>query len=152
VRLTLLSKAAFLPLAAARLRPQIGGMRKLAKFCAALGASMLLSAPVSLAAEPGDPPYQPKLERLSEILGSVHYLSNLCGKKTSVWRDKMDELLTAEKPADERKTRLVARFNRGYRSFASVYENCTGSASLALKNYAREGEGLTKEIVLRYGN
>jgi uncharacterized protein (TIGR02301 family) len=104
------------------------------------------------AVEPGDPPYQAKLERLSEILGSVHYLRNLCGAKTSVWRDKMDELLSAENPPDERKSRLVARFNRGYRSFASAYGACTDSAALALARYTREGEGLTKEIVLRYGN
>jgi uncharacterized protein (TIGR02301 family) len=106
----------------------------------------------AFAAEPGDPPFQAKLERLSEILGSVHYLRNLCGGKTSVWRDKMDELLSAENPTDERRSRLVARFNRGYRSFASTYGGCTGSAEFALKNYTREGEGLTKEIVLRYGN
>jgi uncharacterized protein (TIGR02301 family) len=104
------------------------------------------------AVEPGDPPYQAKLERLSEILGSVHYLRNLCGTKTSVWRDKMDELLSAENPPEERKSRLVARFNRGYRSFASSYGTCTDSATLALKRYTSEGEGLTKEIVLRYGN
>lgn len=104
------------------------------------------------AAEPGDPPFQAKLERLSEILGSVHYLRNLCGEKSTVWRDKMDELLTAENPPDERRSRLVARFNRGYRSFASTYGSCTESAALALKRYTREGEGLTKEIVLRYGN
>jgi uncharacterized protein (TIGR02301 family) len=104
------------------------------------------------AAEPGDPPFQAKLERLSEILGSVHYLRNLCGEKTNVWRDKMDELLSAENPPEERRSRLVARFNRGYRSFASNYGDCTQSAALALKRYTREGEGLTKEIVLRYGN
>jgi uncharacterized protein (TIGR02301 family) len=118
----------------------------LALFLAAAGF-----APAS-AIEPGDPPYQAKLERLSEILGSVHYLRNLCGTKTSVWRDKMDELLSAENPPEERKSRLVARFNRGYRSFASSYGACTDSAALALKRYTSEGEGLTKEIVLRYGN
>ena len=102
--------------------------------------------------EPGDPPYQAKLERLSEILGSVHYLRNLCGDATNAWREKMDALLTAENPPDERKLRLVARFNRGYRSFASVYEKCTPAASLALTRYTREGDSITKEIVLRYGN
>ena len=118
----------------------------LALFMAAAGF-----APAA-AVEPGDPPFQAKLERLSEILGAVHYLRNLCGEKTSVWRDKMDELLSAENPQAERKSRLVARFNRGYRSFASSYGDCTDSAALALKRYTREGEGLTKEIVLRYGN
>ena len=38
---------------------------------------------------------QDKLERLSEVLGSVHYLRNLCGEKSNMWREKMDELLAA---------------------------------------------------------
>ena len=123
--------------------PSVLAVAAFAAFCGQVSAR---------AAEPGDPPFQAKLERLSEILGSVHYLRNLCGEKSAVWRDKMDELLTAENPQPERRSRLVARFNRGYRSFASVYGDCTESATLALKNYTREGEGLTKEIVLRYGN
>lgn len=99
-----------------------------------------------------DPPYQPKLERLSEILGSVHFLRNLCGEATTVWREKMDGLLTSEKAETERRARLVAHFNRGYRAFSSTYEKCTPAATLALSNYIKEGESLTKEIVLRYGN
>lgn len=108
--------------------------------------------PSSASSDPGDPPYQAKIERLSEILGSVHYLRNLCGDATSIWREKMDALLTAENPVVERRARLVARFNRGYRSFASVYEKCTPAATLALARYTSEGDSLTKEIVLRYGN
>ena len=130
-------------------------MMRTGKFQTIVALAILAAAAghvTARAAEPGDPPFQAKLERLSEILGSVHYLRNLCGEKSTVWRDKMDELLTAENPPDERRSRLVARFNRGYRSFASTYGNCTESAALALKRYTREGEGLTKEIVLRYGN
>jgi uncharacterized protein (TIGR02301 family) len=99
-----------------------------------------------------DPPYQPKLERLSEILGSVHFLRNLCGEKTGIWREKMDALLTAEKAEPDRRARLVAHFNRGYRAFSSTYVKCTPSATQALANYVKEGETLTKEVVLRYGN
>lgn len=110
------------------------------------------TAGVPAHAQSADPPYQPKLERLSEILGSVHFLRNLCGEKTSVWREKMDALLTAEKAEKERRARLVAHFNRGYRAFSSTYVKCTPSATQALANYVKEGETLTKEVVLRYGN
>lgn len=103
-------------------------------------------------AEPGDPPYQQKIERLSEIIGSVHYLRNLCGEKSDNWREKMDALLSAEKAEPERRARLVARFNRGYRSFAGSYENCTQAAITALSRYTQEGETLTGEIVTRFGN
>jgi uncharacterized protein (TIGR02301 family) len=117
---------------------------------AALAVWISLGVPAS--AQSVDPPYQAKLERLSEILGSVHFLRNLCGAATPVWREKMDALLTAEKAEAERRARLVAHFNRGYRAFSSTYVKCTPSANLALSNYIREGEGLTKEVVLRYGN
>jgi uncharacterized protein (TIGR02301 family) len=111
-----------------------------------------VAAAVPARAQTVDPPYQPKLERLSEILGSVHFLRNLCGESTSVWREKMDALLTAEKAETERRARLVAHFNRGYRAFSSTYVKCTPSATQALANYVKEGETLTKEVVLRYGN
>ena len=103
-------------------------------------------------AEPSDPPYQEKLERLSEIIGSVHFLRNLCGETSNIWRDKMDQLLEAENPASERKSRLVARFNRGYRSFSGNYQKCTPAATAALARYTAEGAQLSEEIVLRYGN
>jgi uncharacterized protein (TIGR02301 family) len=111
-----------------------------------------LAAALPAQAQSLDPPYQPKLERLSEILGSVHFLRNLCGEKTGIWREKMDALLTAEKAETERRARLVAHFNRGYRAFSSTYTKCTPSATQALANYVKEGETLTKEVVLRYGN
>jgi len=41
-------------------------------------------------------PYDPKLMRLAEILGSVSYLRNLCKGSESEWRDMMRELLGEE--------------------------------------------------------
>ena len=82
----------------------------------------------------------------------MHYLRNLCGEKSTVWRDKMDELLTAENPPDERTQPPGGAVQPGLPLIRLDLWNCTESAALALKNYTREGEGLTKEIVLRYGN
>ena len=121
-------------------------------FRAAVVAAALLTGPVQGHANPGDPPYQEKIERLSEILGSIHYLRNLCGEKGTLWREKMDALLTAENPSAERRARMIASFNRGYRSFASAYDKCTSGATTALSRYSTEGTALTNEIVLRYGN
>lgn len=121
-------------------------------FRAAIVAAALLSGPVQGQANPGDPPYQEKIERLSEILGSIHYLRNLCGEKGTLWRDKMDALLKAENPPAERRARMIASFNRGYRSFAGAYDKCTAGATTALSRYSTEGNALTNEIVLRYGN
>ena len=59
--------------------------------------------------------------RLAEVLGSLHYLRNLCGETGNQWRDEMEQLLASENPQAERRARFIASFNRGYRSFDGVY-------------------------------
>ncbi|MDK1375501.1 MULTISPECIES: TIGR02301 family protein [unclassified Sinorhizobium] len=99
-------------------------------------------------------PYDQRLVRLAEILGSVHYLRNLCLKaEEDTWRRSTQELIDKE-AADEpkRRERLTAAFNRGYRTFASVYTTCTEPATLAEQRYRAEGATLASEIVARFGN
>ena len=90
--------------------------------------------------------------RLAEILGSLHYLRSLCGETGGHWRKEMESLLESEKPDAERRARLVARFNHGYRSFDGVYTACTESATAAVTRYMAEGEMLTRDIASRFGN
>jgi uncharacterized protein (TIGR02301 family) len=107
------------------------------------------------AASPGraaEAPYDSGLLRLAEILGSLHFLRNLCGETGSTWRDRMEALVTTENPEPERRAQLVANFNRGYRSFSSTYSACTPSAAEAITRYMTEGEKLTSELAGRYGN
>ena len=102
----------------------------------------------------GEPvaPYDDKLLRLSEILGSVHYLRALCGaKEDNKWRDTMSAILAAEQPGPNRRARLIAHFNRGYRTFNRSYSTCTASALLASERYMKEGAELSKQITQRYG-
>lgn len=99
-------------------------------------------------------PYDGRMERLSEILGAVHYLRNLCLKDgEDSWRKAMEELIAMEAGNEQaRKERLTAAFNRGYRSFASVYATCTGQAVVAEERYRNEGATLAAEITARFGN
>src|ERR1700761_8626757 len=85
-------------------------------------------------------PYDDDLLRLAEVLGSVHYLRNLCNPgKEDDWRAEMQQLLDSEtKDEPKRKERLTAAFNRGYRSFASVYTDCTQQAIVAEQRYRAE--------------
>lgn len=99
-----------------------------------------------------DAPFEPRLLRLAEVLGSLHYLRNLCGEEGNRWRSEMEKLLVAENPDPSRRERFVASFNRGYRSFDGVYVNCTASATAAIGRYMKEGEALTRDIAARYGN
>jgi uncharacterized protein (TIGR02301 family) len=98
------------------------------------------------------PPYEQQLLRLSEILGSVHYLRHLCNAgEGEMWRDEMAKLIETEEPDETRRARLVDRFNRGYESFRSVYLACTPAAAEASQRYLEEGAKLAAEITARYG-
>jgi uncharacterized protein (TIGR02301 family) len=99
-------------------------------------------------------PYDDDLTRLSVILGSVQYLRSLCNTtKEDDWRLGMQQLLDAEtKGEPKRRERLTAAFNRGYRSFASVYTDCTSQAIVAEERYRNEGATLATEITARFGN
>ena len=113
-----------------------------------LAASTTLAAP----ARAVEAPFEPGLLRLAEVLGSLHFLRNLCGEKGTQWRGEMEKLLQAENPSPERRARFIASFNRGYRSFEGTYTACTASATEAIKRYMSEGETLSRDIASRYGN
>lgn len=96
--------------------------------------------------------YEKKIVRLSEVLGSLHYLYNLCGDKTTMWRDKMNLLLKAENFDGSKKAKLTAAFNQGYQVFAENYYQCTPAALSAIKIYNVEGEKISQELIARFGN
>ncbi len=108
---------------------------------------------VARAAEGGPPPYQADLQRLAEILGALHYLRNICGaNEGQTWRNEMQALIEAEAPPGERRDRLVASFNRGYRGFQQTYRSCTPAADLAIRRYLDEGARISRDITARFAN
>lgn len=99
-----------------------------------------------------EPPYEAQLLRLSEILGSVHYLRRLCDSdEGSLWRDQMQALIDAEAPNPIRRARIVDRFNHGYETFRAVYRTCTAAAAVAIDRYMGEGVKISRDITARYG-
>jgi len=117
-----------------------------------LAIGTILSLSAARPATAADAPFEPGLMRIAEVLGSLHFLRNLCGEKGDDWREMMEKLLAAERPDEERKARFVANFNRGYRSFEGTYTACTASATEAIGRYTVEGESLARELAARYGN
>jgi len=111
-----------------------------------------LSGPMVRTAQAVEAPFETRLIRLAEILGSLHYLRNLCGEQSNQWRDEMETLLATENPEPATRARYVSGFNNGYRSFGSAYNSCTQSAQLAAERYRKEGEALARDIAVRYGN
>lgn len=118
---------------------------------AARRLAVVLTLGLSMPALAADPPYEAMLQRLAEVLGSLHYLSGLCDGAGSIWREQMQGLIDAEEPEEARRIRLIDRFNVGYTSFASVYRSCTPAARAAAVRYRAEGAGLAGEISARFG-
>ena len=102
-------------------------------------------------APPDTKPYDDRLFRLSEILGAVHYLRELCGAdEGQLWRQRMGELLQAEGSSALRRARLTRSFNKGYRSYSRTYNTCSPSAQNAINRFLTEGaqiaDGLVKSV------
>jgi len=118
---------------------------------AALAVALLAAASPTASAAPDSKPYDDRLFRLSEILGAVHYLRELCGAdEAQLWRQRMSELLKAEGSSALRRARLTRSFNKGYRSYSRTYNTCSPSAQSAINRFLTEGaqiaDGLVKTV------
>jgi uncharacterized protein (TIGR02301 family) len=93
-------------------------------------------------------PYDDRLMRLSEILGAVHYLRELCGANDGqFWRDRMKELMDAEGSTALRRAKLTRSFNSGYRSYSRTYNSCTPSAQTAISRFLAEGSEIADALI-----
>ena len=98
-------------------------------------------------------PFDGDLQRLAEILGTLHYLRGICGNNEgNKWRNEMQALVEAETPSGERRTRMIASFNRGYNDFQRSYRSCTPAASAAISRYLTEGSKISRDLTARYAN
>jgi uncharacterized protein (TIGR02301 family) len=97
-----------------------------------------------------DPPYQPQMERLAEILGSLYFLNPLCSEATSDWRQELADLVTLDQPDEDRQQRLYGAFNGGYQAFSRLYRSCTPSAEEALTRLLVEAETTARDIHTRF--
>src|ERR1700744_4652820 len=123
-------------------------------------AALLLISLCSLGPSPGPAraedaaaPFDGDLQRLAEILGSLHYLRGICGSNDGAkWRNQMQALLDAETPSGDRRTRMIAGFNRGYNGFQQTYRTCTPAATVAIRRYVEEGARISRDLTARYAN
>ncbi|HEX2633841.1 MAG TPA: TIGR02301 family protein [Bradyrhizobium sp.] len=98
-------------------------------------------------------PFDGDLQRLAEILGTLHYLRGICGSNEGPkWRNQMQALIDAETPSGERRARMIAGFNRGYNGFQQTYRSCTPAASVAIRRYIEEGSKISRDLTARYAN
>jgi uncharacterized protein (TIGR02301 family) len=115
--------------------------------------SILLAAGTPALAEGGAAPFDGSLQRLAEILGALHYLRGICGaNEGEKWRKEMQSLIDAETPQGDRRARMIASFNRGYRGYQQTYRTCTPAADLVVRRYLEEGSKIIRDVTARYAN
>jgi uncharacterized protein (TIGR02301 family) len=118
-------------------------------------AALLVVACVSgpVRAEDAAAPFDGDLQRLAEILGTLHYLRGICGSNEGgKWRNEMQALIDAETPSGDRRARMIAGFNRGYNGFQQTYRTCTPAALVAIRRYIEEGSKISRDLTARYAN
>ena len=120
---------------------------------AAITASIALAAAAPARAEVAAAPFDGSLQRLAEILGALHYLRNICGANEGLkWRNEMQSLVDAETPGGDRRSKMIASFNRGSRGYQQTYRSCTPAADLVIRRYLEEGSKIAREMTARYAN
>jgi uncharacterized protein (TIGR02301 family) len=97
-----------------------------------------------------DPPYQAEMRRLNEIMGGLYFLQPLCVENPADWRALADELITLDKPDEDRRARLIGAFNEGYESYSRLYRWCSEPAVIALTRLLIEAEHTSRDIHSRY--
>ena len=108
-------------------------------------AAALAAAAAPVRAEVAAAPFDGSLQRLAEILGALHYLRNLCGANEGLkWRNEMQAIVDAEAPSGDRRARMIASFNRGYRGYQQSYRQCTPAADLVIRRYLEEGSKISR--------
>jgi uncharacterized protein (TIGR02301 family) len=111
------------------------------------------AGPIAVRAQDAAAPFDGDLQRLAEILGTLHYLRGVCGtNEGQKWRAEMQALVDAETPSGERRSRMIASFNRGYNGFQQTYRSCTPAANVAIRRYLEEGSKISRDLTARYAN
>src|SRR3974377_2071985 len=98
-------------------------------------------------------PYDRDLQRLSEILGALHFLRGICSNdEGQKWRTEAQALIDAEAPSGTRREQRGASFNRGYRGFQQTHRSRTPAADIVIRRYVEEAPEIARDITARYAN
>ena len=106
-------------------------------------------SPSPTRAEP--PPYEADLLRLSELMGALAYLRDLCNEGDgAAFRQQIARLIEADPRPQEQKDQLAGAFNRGFDGYRLTYRVCTSNARATIASYLTETQRLAKEVATRY--
>ncbi|HXT09316.1 MAG TPA: TIGR02301 family protein [Roseiarcus sp.] len=118
----------------------------------ALAAVAAKPAPTPSPTRVAPPPYEADLLRLSELMGALAYLRDLCHDGDGAeFRRRIAGLIDADPRPQEEKDQLAGAFNRGFGGYRLTYRTCTSNARTTIAAYLTESERLAKAVAARYG-
>ena len=98
------------------------------------------------------PPYEAELLRLSEVMGALAYLRDLCHDGDgAAFRDRVARLIEADPRPQDARDQLAGAFNRGFEGYRLTYRVCTGNARDAIAGYIEESQRLARDVAGRFG-
>jgi uncharacterized protein (TIGR02301 family) len=96
--------------------------------------------------------YEPQLQRLSETLGVIAYVTQLCGDADGdSWRLRAEQLIEAESVTQSRKERLAGAFNRGFLGHQAAHRACTDRSRAVIERMIRDAREITQDLANRFG-
>jgi len=116
----------------------------------------VVSAPTEAPPPAEAPPYEGQLLKLSELMGTVAFLADLCpdlhdpDQNGEMWRQKAKGLLDAESNNDTLKALLAGAYNRGYAGYEVNYHLCTDTARLSFKHALAAINSISRTLTRKY--
>lgn len=101
---------------------------------------------------PANPQEKP-LADLSEIIGALAFLTQICSPTTNPnpWRVRMETLLDAEGEIAGAREKMTGAYNHGFTDYSTTYRQCTDAAHTARRVLVRDAARLAREIERRFG-
>lgn len=101
---------------------------------------------------PANPQEKPLVD-LSEIIGSLAFLTQVCSPTTSPnpWRVRMETLLDTEGENSGVREKMTGAYNHGFADYSITYRQCTEAARTARRVLVRDAARLAREIERRFG-
>ena len=87
------------------------------------------------------------LTRLSQILGTIHHLRDICGANDGpLWRNKMIDMINAAKLEPEKRQALITQFNDAYYDARTDFPKCSGEAAKRANMLFDEAQRLASSL------
>ena len=102
------------------------------------------------------PPYEGQLLKISELMGTVAFLADLCpdlhesDQDGEMWRQKAKGLLDAQANNDTLRALLAGAYNRGYLGYEVNYHLCTDMARMSFKHNLSVINGISSALTRKY--